>query len=172
MIGTDVRGRALAPDMLLAGGQGQAPGPPPEAIARLAHQPAGHLTQMCQPGRHETDSGPAELRRKSEALPFANRDIGAEFARRLQEAKRQRLGGNRDSNPALRLVSAAAPPNGSTIPNALGYPEHRAQQPIIRETLQGGEIDRTALRIERDFDHLEVLQRAQVGADRVAVVRP
>ena len=72
--------RALAPDMLLARSQRQTPCAPPEAVVRLAHQPPGHLAQMRHAGRHETDSGAAELRRKAEALSFANRDVGAEFA--------------------------------------------------------------------------------------------
>src|SRR5271168_5143379 len=85
MVGADVGGRALAPDMLLA---------------RLAHQPPGHLPQMRRPGRHESDSGTAELWREAEALSLANGDVGAAYTGRLQKAQRQRFGRDRDRNSA------------------------------------------------------------------------
>ena len=91
MVGADVGGRALAPDMLLARGQRQAPRAPSEAIVRLAHQPPGHLAQMRRPRRHEAHSGSAELRREAEALALADRDVGAELAGRFQKAERERL---------------------------------------------------------------------------------
>ena len=84
MVGADVGGGALAPDMLLAGRQRQAERAPPVAVAGLAHQSSRHLTHVRRPCRQKSYTGTAVLERQAEALAFADRDIDAAIARRLQ----------------------------------------------------------------------------------------
>src|SRR6185437_16262955 len=100
MIGADVRGRAFAPDVLLARGQGQAECAAAFAVEGLPDQPPGHLTDMRGTAREKSEARAAELQWHPEALPFAHGDVSAERARRLQQRERQRLGGDRNRESA------------------------------------------------------------------------
>src|SRR6266481_4424205 len=67
-IGADVARRLLAPDVLLAGREGQHPAPPALGVEGLADQPPGHLPDEFLAAREEADMGPAEIERVAKGL--------------------------------------------------------------------------------------------------------
>ena len=133
MIGADVRGRAFAPNMLLASRERQAECAAAVAIASLADQSPRHLAQVRHSRGHETDAGPAELKRQAETLPFADRDIDAEFARRACSRP--------SAMPSAVAEIASAPARCVIVSDRAERLDHAervgiagdgAQQPIVR----------------------------------------
>src|SRR5271155_5298730 len=91
MIGADVRGRAFAANVLLAGVERQAERAATVAIASLSDQPAGHLAQMSRARGHEAYAGSAVLKRQPETLTLADGNVDAKLARRAQQPERDTL---------------------------------------------------------------------------------
>ena len=91
MIGADIRGGPLAPDMLLTSRKRQAEASIAAIVVRRANQTARKLAHVRDPRRHEADARPPELNRQPEALRFADGDISVEIAGRLKQAERKRL---------------------------------------------------------------------------------
>ncbi len=89
--GADVRGRLLAPDMLLAGLQGEAIGRRPARIDGEADDASRHVALEVVAHRHIGRMRPAKAHRHAESLGGADRDVGAEFAGWHQQRQRQRV---------------------------------------------------------------------------------
>ena len=100
--GADVRGRLLAPDVLLAGLQRHAQRGAALRVDRNADDPPGGLALVRIAGRKERGMRPAEPHGNPEALRAADHDVRAERARRLDHARRQQIGG--EDREALRGV--------------------------------------------------------------------
>ncbi len=90
----DVAGRLVSPDVLLAGLQR-------EPISRMAvrvhghpDQPAGKLALQVVTDADVTSVRSAVSHRHAESLRAADRDVGAELARRREQRKRERVGGD------------------------------------------------------------------------------
>ena len=90
--GADVAGRLLAADVLLAGLQGQAVGGVALGVDRDADQAAGHRALERVAAGHERRVRAAEAERHAEALAVADHDVGAPFARRLEQGQGQQVG--------------------------------------------------------------------------------
>ncbi|CAM4411085.1 hypothetical protein PARU111607_17590 [Palleronia rufa] len=90
--GTDVAGRLLAPDMLLAGLQAQPVGLVAPRVDGHAHDPPRHRPLHGVPARHVGGMGPAIAHRYAEALRRAHGDIRPHGARFLEQRQRQRIG--------------------------------------------------------------------------------
>ena len=99
--GADVARRVLAADVLLARLQRQAVGARAVGVERSAHQASrqGALERV----RHRDVSRvrPAAAHRHAEALGRADRDLGAELARRFEQRQRQEVGGDDDDRAPL-----------------------------------------------------------------------
>ena len=85
-VGADVRGRLLAADMLLAGGQGQHEAALAFGVDGLAGEPARHLADELLLAGEQADIGPAEIQADADRLALADDDVGAHLARRLRIA--------------------------------------------------------------------------------------
>ena len=115
-IGADVAGRLLAPDVLLAGRQGQHPAAPAVGIDGLADEPPRHLADEFVPAGEQAEMGSAEIERVAERLALGGDDVGAHLARRADRAERQDLGHDDDEQRAgvvadsrqLRIVADLA----------------------------------------------------------------
>src|SRR5712692_11539488 len=82
LVGADVRGRLLAPDVLLAGRERQTKGAAPLGVLRLPDEATRDLTLLRRPTRQETEDGTAIVHRDPERLRLAARDVDALFPRR------------------------------------------------------------------------------------------
>ena len=120
MIGADIGGRALAPDVLLARGQGQTKGAPAVAIAGLTDQAPGHLPQMGRSGGQKAHARTAVLQRQPKALAFAHRDIDADLSGALSRPSASGSAVTLIESAPARWAIAEIASSGSTIPNMLG----------------------------------------------------
>src|SRR5712691_4983034 len=77
LVGADVRGRLLAPDVLLAGRERQTECAAPFGVARLPDEAARNLTLVRRPTRQETEDGAAIMHPAPERLRFAACDVDA-----------------------------------------------------------------------------------------------
>ena len=100
--GAHVRGRLLAPDMLLAGLKGQPVSPVAQRIDGNAYDPPGHIARIAGLGGHISRMGPAITHRDAEALGAAHGDISPHRAGLLQQGQRQRI--RRDDADGLMFV--------------------------------------------------------------------
>ena len=101
-VGADVGGRLVALDVLFARRQRQHEAAPPVRVDRLAAEAPGHLAQIFRSRREEADIRAAEIQAVADRLAFADDDVGAHLARRLDEAERDGLGEDGDEQRALR----------------------------------------------------------------------
>ena len=76
LVRANVGGGFLAPDVLLARGQGQDEPAPALGIVRLPDEPAGHLAQEFLLRREEAEVGSAESQRNAKGLRLATDDVG------------------------------------------------------------------------------------------------
>ncbi len=76
LVGADVRGRLLAPDVLLASLEGQDVSLAALGVPRRPDQAAGHLAHRGHLRRHEPDVRPPEADRDAERLPLGGDDVG------------------------------------------------------------------------------------------------
>ncbi len=88
----DVAGGLLAADVLLAGLHRHAQGGLAPAVARDADDPPRNLALVLLAGGEERRVRPAVAHGDAEPLRRADRDVGAEFARRPQQGQRQQVG--------------------------------------------------------------------------------
>src|SRR6516164_1089841 len=88
-IGADVAGGLLAPDMLLAGRQGQHPAAPAVGVDGLTSETSGHLAHELVPAGEQSEMGSAEIERVAERLPFGRDDVRSHHARRDNGAERK-----------------------------------------------------------------------------------
>ena len=91
LVRTDVRGRTLATDVLLASGERQHVAPPPLLVHGLADEPARHAAHVALARGEEPQIRTPEGKRDAEALAFSHRDVDAERARRMQDPEAHRL---------------------------------------------------------------------------------
>ena len=77
-----LRGRLLAPDMLLAGREGQHEAALAFRVHRLAGQPPRHLPDELLLAGEQADIGPAEIEPDADRLALADDDVRAHLARR------------------------------------------------------------------------------------------
>ena len=144
MVGADIRGRPLAPDVLLASRERKCEGAPPIGIAGFADQPARHLTDLRHRGGHEAQTWPAELHRDAETLRLADHDIGAERAWRLEDRERQRLGGRGDRDSAGAMGYRCDLLKRLDRAEGVGVSGHGAEQAIVGRALQRLQIRHAA----------------------------
>src|SRR5271166_2183545 len=90
-IGADVAGGLLAPDVLLAGRQGQHPAAPAVGVDGLADETPRHLTNKLFPAGEQAEMGPAEIEGIPERLTLRRDDVRSDRARRSNGAERQDL---------------------------------------------------------------------------------
>ena len=100
-VGADVAGRLLAADVLLAGRERQHEAALAVGVDGLARDPARHLADMLFAAGEQADVGAAEVEADADRLAFADHDVGAHFAGRLEQAERDRLGHHHDQQRAL-----------------------------------------------------------------------
>ena len=99
LVGADVRGRLLAADVLLAGGEREHESALAVAVAGFADQAAGHLAnELVARGDHAAVRA-AVSQRHAERLRFHADDVG--FGRRLHDAERNRFGDGDDQQRAF-----------------------------------------------------------------------
>src|SRR5271168_1882686 len=128
MIGADIRGRPLTPDMLLARRQREAVGAPSRAVARLTDQASRHLPDMRISPRQKSESGTPELQRHPEALPLADRYIHSQRSRRPEYPKRERLRRDRYRERACPMRHLGNLAERFDHPERIRIAAHRAQQ--------------------------------------------
>ena len=99
-IGTDVAGRLLAADMLFARRQGQHETTLAAGVHGFAAKPARRLAHMFFAAGEQAQVRPTKQQPGAERLAFADHDIGAHFARRLDRAQRNDFGDHDDEQRA------------------------------------------------------------------------
>ncbi len=126
--GADVARGLLAPDVLLARLQRQAQRGLAVAVDRDADQAAGHRALVGLARGEVGRVRAAEAQRHAEALRVADRDVGAELARRFEQEQRERVGRHDDQRArAVRTLDERA---------------RVAQQAVAGRVLQQGAEDR------------------------------
>ena len=101
-VGADVGGRLVAADVLLAGRQRQHEAAAAFGVDGLAAEAARHLADELLARGEEADVRSAEGERVADRLAFADDDVRALRARRLDGAKRHDLGEDGDEQGAAR----------------------------------------------------------------------
>ena len=101
LAGADVRGRLLAPDMLLAGLEREAIRAVAAGIHRHADDAAGQRPLVGVAGRQIGGVRAAIAHGYAVALHRADGDVGAHLARCLEERQRQRVGGDHGERAGL-----------------------------------------------------------------------
>ena len=91
LVGADVAGGLVAPDVLLARAQGHDVRAPAVDVRGAAHEPAGHLAHEVRPSRQEAEVRTAVLERDAQRLALADGDVRAVFTGRGQNGERDRL---------------------------------------------------------------------------------
>ena len=91
VVGADVGGRLLAPDVLLAGREGEDEPAPPRGVVRCAHETPGQLADQFALARDEPDMRAAEAGWKAQLLALAHRDVRSVLARRRQHGQADRI---------------------------------------------------------------------------------
>ncbi len=89
--GADVAGGLLAPDVLLAGLQGEAVGRPAIGVDGDADQAPRQLALEARANRRKGRVRAPEAQRHTEALGRAHHDVGADLPRWPQDAQRQQI---------------------------------------------------------------------------------
>ena len=104
LVGTDVRGRLLSPDVLLSCTQSRDVGPSPLDVDRLADQATWEPAHLRVGDGEEPQVGPTEAERGPERLPLPHHHVGAVAARRLEH--RGHHGIRCDDHDSTGLVAA------------------------------------------------------------------
>src|SRR5713226_6138604 len=172
MVGTDVRGGALAPDMLLAGRERETKPAATVRVVRLTDQPPRHLTYVLRARRHKAEPRTAKLKRDSEALALADGDIRPERARWPQKPECEGLGSNRNCDRTRAMRDFDDSPERLDNAECVRIARHRTEQTITSEPLQRCEVGCAGCKVERHFDEIDIRLGAQVRPNRGAVVRP
>src|ERR1700678_2131951 len=172
MIGADIRSRAFAANMLLARIERQAERATAVAIASLSDQPAGHLAQMSRARGHEADAGSAELKRLPETLTLTHGNIDAKLARRADQPERDTFGSRGDCERARAMRCLSNTAKRLDDPESIWIAGDSAQQSLVRDPIERGDVGGAGRVIEWNFDDLDSMLSAQVGANGRAIVGP
>ena len=113
--------RLLAADVLLAGREGQHEAALAVGVDRLAAEPPGHLSHELLAAAEQAEVGSAEIESDAERLAFADDDVGAKIAGRLDQAERDRLGDHRDQQRALGVRRLGDVARSGMRPRMSGY---------------------------------------------------
>ena len=90
-------------------------------VLRDADEPPGHLALAVVARREERRVRAAEAQRHAEALRAADRDVGAELARRRQQRQREQIGRHATSAPASCARSHERRASRAIAPSVAGY---------------------------------------------------
>ena len=90
LIGANVRGGLLPPDVLLARGQREHKAAAALRVGGLAHQPPGQAADKLLLGRQHSDKRPSVADRQAERLCFQRYDVG--LRRRANQSQRHWFG--------------------------------------------------------------------------------
>ena len=96
LVGADVGSGALAFDVLLAGGQRQHVGALAAVVHGLADETSRHFVNVGFLRGEEAERRAAVPHRESQRLAFADHDVRAHFAGRLEHGQRGRVGDHAD----------------------------------------------------------------------------
>ena len=121
LVGADVAGRLLAPDVLLARAHRHDEGAPALEVGGHPDEPAGDLADERVGRGQDAEVRPAVLGRDAERLALAGGDVGAVLAGRREDGQRDRLDDRHEQRPggmASRPISAI----GSSRPRKFGWP--------------------------------------------------
>ena len=118
--GTDVRGRLVATNVLLAGLQCQAVRRGALGVLGHAHEAARHLALQGIDAGHEAGVRAAEEQRHTETLGRAHRDVGTQRARGGHQNLGQQVGGDGNQRPGLlrsgdQAAQVTDPAGGSRV---------------------------------------------------------
>ena len=118
---TDVRGRLLTPDVLLARLESQSVGRPVLRIDRQPDQAAGQVSLEAGLHRHEGRVWTSVPQRHAETLRRPDDHVGPPLARRLQQRQRQEVGGHGDHGapPVGVLGEGGEVADGARAPGVL-----------------------------------------------------
>ena len=164
--GTDIAGRLLAPDMLLAGLQRQPIGAVAAGIDGHADDPPGHGALQLILAGHEPGMRPAIAHRHPEPLRRTHGDIGPHRARLLQQAQRQQIGGDHGQRPGGMQRSDIAAQIADMAIGA-GILENRAKDLRRIQILGGTDDDLDPQRRGAGLDHRDGLRmQATVHKER------
>ena len=84
LVRADVRGRLLAADVLLSGLEGEHVSGPPVDVDGLSHDATGEASHVVHAGGDDSEVRSPEVQVIAEHLSLADRDVGAQFARRRE----------------------------------------------------------------------------------------
>jgi len=107
--------------VLLARGQGEHVPGPALAIQRLADQPARNMADEPLAGRKEAQRRPTVLQSPTEPQPSPVTRSAPQFARRLQETERHRLGDADEKSAPTACAASAIGARSSITPKKFGY---------------------------------------------------
>ena len=136
----DVGRGLLAPDVLLAGLEGEAHRRTAGGVDRDAHQAPGQRAAQLVRHRHEPGVRAAGAHRHTEALGGSDRNVGAPLAWWGQQGARQQVGGDRHQGP--RLVQGSGQ-RAEVADRAVGGRVGEQRSEVV------GGFDATAARIDQ-----------------------
>ena len=139
-VGADVGGRLAPADVLLAGLEREHEAAPAVAVHGGADEAARHPAHEVLLGAEHTEVRPTEAHRHAEPLPFADDEIGAEPARRLEHAQVHGIGD--DHQQGARRVG-----------------DVRGGGDVLETAVEVRALDDERRRLRRD----ELLRRDEVG---------
>ena len=126
----------------------------PSASRVSPHKPPRHLADVFLLAAEQPDVGPAELQPDADRLAFADDDVGAHFARRLDRAERDRFGHDRDQQRLLGLACLRQRRQIVDPAEDVGILHHDAAGVVVDPRDQVGEIGLGRQRRHRGLDHV------------------
>ena len=157
LIGTDVRGRLLPPNMLLTRGERQHITPLAIGVLGLANQTPRHLAHELFLARDDSTVRPAKAHRNAKRLRLQRYDVG--LRRRSYNAQRNRLGDRHNQQ------------------RALGVSDLRNRRHILNRAEEVGRLNQYASRLAGDRRvqsgqiHATILLVANLGNGNLLMLR-
>ena len=160
LVGADVAGRLVAPDVLLARAHGHHEGALPVEVGGHPDEAPGDLADERVGRGQDPEVRPAVLRRDPERLALAGRDVGAVRAGRLEDGQADRLDDG-DEQRARGVRQAADLGHRLEQAEEVGLGGDDAGDRAVRvgeHPLEGGQVGRaggSAVGDQRDLVELE-----------------
>ena len=169
MVGTNVGGCPLPPDVLFAGGQSENKSATSLLIDRLSNQTTGHIADIATPAGKQTQAGSTIAEGNAQALPLRHRDIGPEFAGGLENAQGHGLGGHGQGQRAGVLGAATNGRNILDHAKDVWIADDHAAYALVQMPCQG-HLVKPAGFIPAQLDKRQTGEAIQIGPNDLTVL--
>ena len=169
LVGADVAGRLLAPNVLLAGLQGKDEPPPALPVVRHTGKAAGHLPHVAHGGGQQADVGAAVEQRNAERLPLGGGDVRAQLTGWTQHRHGDRIGGH-DTQRARRVGKLAEFGHRFDDAQEIGILHQHGRGIVVQRTGNRPRFGASGGAVEGDGGNAQA-DPGQVGCQHLPILR-